>query len=159
MKQIQIRRAIPRDAARVNELLYQVAALHAEGRPDIFKHATKKYSDEELTRIMACDTTPIFVATDDSGYVWGYAFCIFRYQEGSMLLEDKKTLYIDDICVDERARGMHIGKRLYEHVASFARERGFDNLTLNVWAFNTGAYRFYEACGMTPQRIIMEKTL
>ncbi len=153
-----IRRAEAKDAKRLNDLLYQVAKIHAEGRPDIFKTATKKYTDEALMEIIACDTTPIFVAVDHDS-VLGYAFCVCKTIENHILLQDKKTLYIDDICVDESARGMHIGKCLYEHVVVFARETGFDDIALNVWAFNESAMAFYKACGMTPQRMIMEKKL
>ncbi len=138
-----IRRAKQTDANRINELLFQVARLHAEGRPDIFKSATKKYSDSALASIIEDDQTPIFVAADDSDTVLGYAFCIYQITENSLLLQDKKTLYIDDICVDENRRGAHIGKSLYDYVVSFAKENGFDNITLNVWALNEGALRFY----------------
>lgn len=156
---MKIRRAEPKDCKRINDLLYQVAKIHADGRPDIFKTATKKYSDEELIEIIGNNETPIFVATDDNDGVLGYAFCVYQITEDSILLQDKKTLYIDDICVDENTRGMRIGKSLYEYVVSFAEENGFDNITLNVWTLNEGAYKFYEKCGMTPLKITMEKRL
>ncbi len=156
---MNIRKAKAVDATRINELLYQVAKIHNEGRPDIFKTATKKYSDQELISIINCDTTPIFVAVDQNDYVFGYAFCVFQETKDSRLLQDKKTLYIDDICVDESARGKHIGSSLYEYVVSFAKSNGFDNITLNVWAFNESAYKFYKKCGMNELKIVMEKTL
>ena len=156
---MKIRRANKNDAQRINELLYQVAKIHADGRPDIFKSATKKYSDKELLGIINDDSSPIFVAVDDNDIVLGYAFCIYQIAKDSLLLQDKKTLYIDDICVDEKARGEHIGKSLYEYVVNFASENGFDNITLNVWAFNESAFKFYEKCGMTPLKITMEKNL
>ena len=40
-----------------------------------------------------------------------------------------KTLYIDDLCVDENIRGQHIGRRLYEYVKQYAKETGCYNLT------------------------------
>ncbi len=155
---MEIRRAKPQDIGRINELLYQVASIHAKGRPDIFKSATKKYTDQELIKIISDDISPIFVAVDSSDCVLGYAFCVFQITNDSILLKDKKTLYIDDICVDENSRGAHIGKSLYEYVVAFAKENGFDNITLNVWAFNQDAYKFYEKCGMKPLKITMEKT-
>lgn len=156
---MKIRRAEPKDAERISELLFQVAKIHADGRPDIFKNATKKYSDDELMRIIANDETPIFVAVDENDYVFGYAFCVYQSTNDSILLQDKKTLYIDDICVDETARGAHVGKSIYHYVVDFAKENGFDNITLNVWAFNEGAYKFYEKCGMSPLKIMMEQKL
>ena len=156
---MKIRKAETRDAERINELLFQVAKIHADGRPDIFKTATKKYSDEELVGIISNNHSPIFVATDEKDYILGYAFCIFEETKDSILLKDKKTLYIDDICVDENSRGKHIGKSLYDFVENFAKENGFDNITLNVWSFNENAYKFYEKCGMTPLKTTMEKRL
>ena len=38
-------------------------------------------------------------------------------------------------------------------------QRGCYNLTLNVWTLNTGAMRFYEKCGLVPQKIGMESIL
>lgn len=156
---MNIRRAETRDADRINELLFQVAKIHANGRPDIFKTATKKYSDQELIEIIGNDDSPIFVATDENDYVLGYAFCVFEITKDNLLLQDRKTLYIDDICVDESHRGKHIGKMLYDYVLFFAKENEFDNITLNVWAFNEGACKFYENCGMTPLKITMEKSI
>lgn len=159
MMEMQIRRADIKDADKINELLFQVAKIHANGRPDIFKTATKKYSDQELIEIINNDDSPIFVATDEKDFCLGYAFCVFQKTKDSILLQDRKTLYIDDICVDENSRGKHIGKSLYDFVENFAKENGFDNITLNVWSFNESAYKFYEKCGMTPLKTTMEKRL
>ncbi len=156
---MKIRRAKPADSSRINELLYQVAKIHADARPDIFKEATKKYTDSELIEIISNDKTPIFVAVDEQDIALGYAFCVYQITEHSLLLQDKKTLYIDDICVDENARGKHIGKSLYEYVVAFAKQNRFDNITLNVWTLNEGAQRFYEKCGMQPLKVMMEQKL
>jgi ribosomal protein S18 acetylase RimI-like enzyme len=75
------------------------------------------------------------------------------------IMTDIRTLYIDDLCVDEQLRGQHIGKRLYEYVVNFAREQKFYNVTLNVWCLNESAINFYKACGLIPQKIGMEKIL
>ena len=139
-------------------MLCQVLKVHHQGRPDIFKPNAKKYQDEELIRIIADDERPIFVA-EEEGEVLGYAFCVFQRYVDNNILTDIKTLYIDDLCVDERCRGKHIGKALYEYVVEFARDNGFYNVTLNVWSFNGNAQKFYEKMGMSPQKTGMEKIL
>ena len=48
---------------------------------------------------------------------------------------------------------------LYEYVLGYAKAIGCYNVTLNVWACNENARRFYEACGLVPQKIGMEKIL
>ena len=151
-----IRRAMERDTEDVLKLLTQVNRVHYEGRPDLFKPATK-YSPEELHGIFRDDLRPVFVLTDEEDrHVLGYAFCVFKQEKDSRLMTDIRTLYIDDLCVDEQVRGQNIGRRLYEYVTDFARKEGCYNVTLNVWTCNPGAVRFYEKCGLKPQKIGME---
>lgn len=154
-----IRRAKETDMAGINHLLRQVLMVHHNGRPDLFKANAKKYTDEELVEIIKDDTKPIFVAVDEAEQVLGYAFCIMQQYNNHEIMTDIRTLYIDDLCVDEQLRGQHIGKRLYEYVVNFAREQKFYNVTLNVWCLNESAINFYKACGLIPQKIGMEKIL
>lgn len=139
-------------------LLEQVNLVHHYGRPDIFK-VGRKYTDDELVAIIHDETKPILVAVDETDFVMGYAFCIYQQHIGSQLMTDIKTLYIDDLCVDETLRGKHVGKALYEAAVTLARESGCYNLTLNVWSCNPGAMRFYEKCGLVPQKVGMELIL
>ena len=154
-----VRRAEKADIPRILELLVQVDMVHHTGRPDIFKGPTTKYSEEQLSEIICDDKKPVFVCTDEEGLVLGHAFCMHQQVTGDRVLTDIRTLYIDDICVDEKARGRHIGQALYEHVIAYAREQGFYNVTLNVWTCNPGAMRFYEKMGLKPQKIGMELVL
>lgn len=156
---IVIRRAEEEDMDGINSLLCQVLMVHHNGRPDLFKAGCKKYTDEELRALIHDDEKPIFVAVNESREVTGYAFCVFQQHVDNNILTDIKTLYIDDLCVDEKIRGQRIGKRLYEYVLQFAKEQGCYNVTLNVWSLNESAMRFYESCGLVPQKIGMEKIL
>lgn len=154
-----IRRALEKDMPDILKLLSQVLEVHHQGRPDLFKGGVRKYTDSELEELIKDDSKPIFVGVDESERVLGYAFCVFVQHVGDNILTDIKTLYIDDLCVDEEIRGQHVGRQLYEYVLGFAREQGCYNVTLNVWALNEGAKKFYEACGLKPQKIGMETIL
>ena len=154
-----IRRAEPRDLADINRLLYQVLEVHHKGRPDLFYGGVKKYTDEELLAIIADDNTPVFVAENEFGAITGYVFGIFQQHKDSHILTDIKTLYVDDLCVDETARDQGVGRALYEFAVDFAKKSGCYNLTLNVWSCNESALRFYKKCGLLPQKIGMEKIL
>ena len=156
---MNIRRANEWDIEGINALLYQVHRIHAEGRPDIFRLGNKKYNDDELGAIIADDNTPIFVAVNEEEKVLGYAFCIYQETKGNPSLCDRKTVYIDDLCVDATERGQHIGTALYEHVLTESKKEGCVAVTLNVWCLNEGAMRFYEKCGLSPLKITMEQIL
>ena len=133
--------------------------MHHLGRPDLFKAKGKKYKDDELKSIILNDETPIFIALDEDEKVLGHCFCVVSEVKNHSSLQDIKTLYIDDLCIDENARGQHIGKALYEYTLFFAKKIGCYNVTLNVWAKNESAMRFYEAMGLTTQKIGMEKII
>lgn len=154
-----IRRAKASDLERINDLLRQVLTVHATPRPDIFIPGTKKYTDEELLALFEDNSHPIFVYTDEEDLVCGYAFCVLEEVKGQNCLRDMKTLYIDDICVDEKHRRQHIAQSLFQHVRAYAKELGCYRVTLNVWAANPGAARFYEAMGMVPLKTTMETIL
>lgn len=151
---MMIRKANQEDIKRVIELLHQVNMVHHVLRPDLFKPHTTKYNEQELTSLLKDENKPIFVYVD--GIVLGYAFCQVSEVKDNQLLEDIKTLYIDDICVDENARGKHIGKALYEHVRNYAESIGCNNITLNVWEGNDPAWHFYKDMGMQVQKTTME---
>ena len=156
---MEIRRATKNDLDGVNKLLKQVLMVHHNGRPDLFKPNVKKYTDEQLLEIFEDDTRPVFVGVNEDNNVLGYAFCVFQQHVNDNVLTDIKTLYIDDICVDENVRGQHVGKQIYEYVIDYARKEGFYNITLNVWSLNPAAIKFYESMGLVPYKIGMEKVL
>ena len=154
---MQIRRATLTDIDGINKLLYEVHKVHSDKRPDLFKVGSKKYTNEELAKIIVDDNRPIFVYVDNDD-ILGYAFCVF-IKNNSNSLTDILTLYIDDLCVDENARGKKVGTSLYNYVLQFAKEAGCYNVTLNVWACNNSALKFYEKSGLSVQKIGMEKIL
>ena len=140
-----IRKAKKRDIPTIIELLHQVNMVHHVLRPDLFKPNTTKYDEQELEAMLKNDRKPIFVFDNDG--------------KDDKLLQNIKTLYIDDICVDEKARGQHVGKALYEYVRDYAQSIGCNNVTLNVWDGNDAALSFYRNMGMKVQKTTMEIVL
>lgn len=156
---MKVRQALKKDIDRITELLNQVLSVHHQGRADLFKPNCRKYTDEELLEIIEDSNRPILVAVDDNDEVMGYAFLIIKQYINDNILTDIKTLYIDDLCVDENVRGKHIGRLLYNSVIELAKKMDCYNVTLNVWGCNKSALKFYEKCGLEVQKIGMEKIL
>lgn len=152
---ITIRRAERNDVKGILSLLSQVLELHAKIRPDLFIPGTTKYTEDELLGIISSDETPVFVA-DDGGCVAGYAFCVIKQPPFTTTMKPVKTLYIDDLCVDENIRGKHVGTLLFDHVRESAKELGCQYVTLNVWEGNDSARRFYDKMGMSVRETMME---
>lgn len=156
---MEIRKATISDIPGLNRLLHQVLTVHHEGRPDLFKPDCTKYTNAELEMLLENENRPVFAAFDERGEMLGYAFCMLAVYSGDNFHVDHKTLYIDDICVEEQERGQHVGTALYEHVLAYARKLGCYNVTLNVWECNPGAAAFYQAMGMKPYKTGMETIL
>lgn len=154
-----IRRANEKDIPQIIELLMQVLNIHADIRPDIFIPGTTKYTKEELCKMVNDDKNPIFVAVDEDDLCLGYAFCQLREQPFSSNMVPFESLFIDDLCVDANIRGQHIGESLFEYVKNEAKRLGCYEVTLNVWAGNTPAEKFYEKMGMKTKERQMEYIL
>lgn len=152
-----IRKASVADIPRLMDLLHQVNMVHHHLRPELFKPNTTKYSEQELETLLGDELKPIFVYNE--GEVLGYAFCQITQVKDDRLLQDRKSLYLDDLCVDETARGRHIGSALFEFVRDYAKSIGCHAVTLNVWAGNDAAMQFYQSKGMQPQKTGMEMEL
>lgn len=153
-----IRRAEDKDIPEIEKLLKQVLMVHQKTRPDIFKKDSSKYTEEELTEIIADEDRPVFCYTDENDHVLGYAFCVYEKHD-SHVETGFDALYIDDICVDEEHRGMHIGESLYRYVTDYAKEKNIYHITLNVWECNPMAKAFYEKMGLKPYKTAMEMIL
>lgn len=118
---MNIRRANEKDIPRLIELLEQVLQIHADIRPDIFIPGTTKYTEDELKEMLKDDTKPVYVAADENDVCLGYAFCQLKQQPFSNNMVPFTSLFIDDLCVDAKTRGQHVGESLFEYVKGEAK--------------------------------------
>ena len=155
---MNIRFAAEKDIPQMIDLLRQVGQVHHQIRPDLFRAGAQKYDEAALKQLLADPNRPIIAGVEDDKMI-GYAFCILQELKNDPVLCDRKTLYIDDLCVDENVRGGGVAKAIYQGVLDYARSIGCDAVTLNVWCGNDRAMHFYEKCGFKPQKIGMELPL
>jgi ribosomal protein S18 acetylase RimI-like enzyme len=152
-----IRRATTADIPHILRLLVQVCNVHQAIRPDIFKRDGVKYTESDLTELLADDTRPVWCAVEDGQFL-GYCFCQWKETPDGSAVFPRKELYIDDLCVDEKARGRGVATALFRFVTDIAKAAGVDFITLNVWQGNS-ALNFYEKMGMKPRKIVMDLPL
>ena len=155
---MNIRFAAEKDIPQMIDLLRQVGEVHHQIRPDLFRAGAQKYDEAALKRLLSDPDRPIIAGVVEDKMV-GYAFCILQEIKNDPVLCDRKTLYIDDLCVDETVRGGGVAKAIYQGVLDYARSIGCDAVTLNVRCGNDRALHFYEKCGFKPQKIGMELPL
>ena len=152
-----IRRAAAGDIPALVSLLREILLVHHRARPDLFRSSGQKYDEAALSVMLQNPALPIFVY-EEAGTVLGYVMCQEQFFCSDTQLP-VKTLYIDDLCVDSSCRHRGIGKKLFEYACSYAREKGFYNVTLHSWDGNPGAMAFYRAMGMQTQYTTLELVL
>lgn len=156
---MSIRRAQIKDIPAIIKLLSEVLELHAAIRPDIFKPGTTKYTNDELVELIKDDQKPIYVAVNDEDEVLGYVFTQLQEQPFSTNMVQFKSIFIDDLCVDSAARSQGVGRALLDFVKEEGKRLGCYEITLNVWAGNDSAIRFYEKNGLKTKETTMEYIL
>lgn len=154
---MKIVKAEARHIPGIIRLLRQVGGIHHEGRPDLFRNGAQKYNEEELLAILRDENSPIFIAEEED--VLGYCFCQSQSVTENNCVHGRRELYIDDLCVEKAVRGKHVGSSLYRHVTAWAKEQGFDYITLHVWDFPGSAEEFYRNMGLRNRYICMEQPL
>ncbi len=154
-----IRKAEEKDIPAILRLLGQVLELHAAIRPDIFVSGATKYGEEELIDILKNEKRLSYAALGEDGEVIGYALCEIKETPPVPTMKRFRTLFIDDLCVDEDKRGVGVGTALFGFVREEAKKLGCYEILLNVWEGNDAARAFYDRMGMKPKETRMELIL
>ena len=152
-----IRRAENSDIPEILRLLVQVCNVHQDIRPDIFQRNGVKYTESDLKELLADERRPVWCALEDEQFL-GYCFCQWEEYHDSSVMIDRRELYIDDLCVDEAARGKGVATALFRYVTDTAKAEGAAFITLNVWEGNS-ALQFYEKMGMKPRKTTLDLPL
>ena len=116
-----------------------------------------KYTESDLTELLCDEARPVWCALEDEHFL-GYCFCQWKEYRDSSVSTDRKELYIDDLCVDETARGNGVATVLFRHVTAVAKAAGAKFITLNVWEGNS-ARNFYDKMGMKPRKTTLDLPL
>jgi ribosomal protein S18 acetylase RimI-like enzyme len=96
---------------------------------------------DELRALVEEDATTLLVATDASGVIVGtLTLAMFRIPTGL-------RAWIEDVVVDEAARGQGVAEDLTRHALEIARVRGATSVELTSRPAREAAIRLYERMG------------
>ena len=95
----------------------------------------------ELTALVREPSSTLMVARSDQGEIIGaLTLTVYRVPTGIRSI-------IEDVIVDNSARGQGIGEALVKHAIRVARERGAGNITLTCNPMREAANRLYQRMG------------
>lgn len=155
---LTVRYAAQNELHRVNELRETVSELHANGRSDIFRHGFCDELQQYVYEAFNADDTDIIVAlTDDT--VCGFAVVRYVNKAESPYMCARHFYHIEELGVDADYRRQGVATSLINFCRKEAKRMKFDRMELDVWEFNEGALKFYEAVGFKTYRRYMETSL
>jgi GNAT superfamily N-acetyltransferase len=145
---VTVRPAVAADYPAVEILAREILAFHVAAIPDTFRDTEPALDDAYFDELLRSAAATLLVA-DDAGTLVGFAICEVRWGRPSPMIIQRRLASIEQIMVTAPMRGRGIGRALFDACAAWARGKGAERLTLQVWEFNRDAVAFYERRGMT----------
>ena len=152
---ITVRPAQRDELARVNELRLQVNDLHVEGRPDIFRPGFNEELQRHVYDEFDGEDSDVLVALLD-GEICGFATVQYIHRPESPYSLARSFYRVEEFGVDSAYRRRGVATALVDYMRGDARQRGFERIELDFWAFNEGAKAFYDRAGFKVYRWYME---
>ncbi|MGQ9589625.1 MAG: GNAT family N-acetyltransferase [Planctomycetota bacterium] len=137
---ILVRRAEAGDAETIHRFIAELAAFERE--PEAVE------ATPETLRRQLLSPRPPFECwlAEVGGEPAGFALFFRNYSTW----RGREGIYLEDLYVAEKFRGMGVGAELFRAVARVAHERGAGRLELSVLDWNESAIAFYRAFGAKP---------
>lgn len=141
------------DREAVNNMAREVHAMHVAWRPDIYEMVDTLYPEDRFQE--AIKQRQLYVAKIDS-IVVGYVLVKIRDYAWPGVVR-RKVMLVDELCVEEMARGQGVGTEMMADVRALAKAFGCTDLQLGVYPQNDAAVAFYQKCGFTIRSIDMQR--
>lgn len=97
-------------------------------------------NSQQIEALMASDNTHLFVAELESEIVGMLSLVVVDIPTG-------RKAWIEDVVVDKKARGLHIGAALVEKAKDVAAELGAKKIYLTSNPSRKAAHALYKKCG------------
>ncbi len=136
-----IRKAVPVDAATIHGFIVELAVYEKA------EHEVKASIAEIESSIFSADSPAKALICELNGEAIGFAVYFYNYSTW----QGRKGLYLEDLYVSLKHRGLGAGKFLLRHLAQVAVEEGCGRFEWSVLDWNQPAIDFYEAVGAKAQ--------
>lgn len=141
-----IRKFIKEDLPQVLELCREVRQHHMDILGGYFTEQDDEFEQLDFLQSLEDDKTVALVAADGNE-VYGYLLAKRKFVP---YLVNKNVVHISNFGVKQEKRGHGIGRELMEVFLEMCREWNMDEIKLEVFNKNVGAYKFYERYGFEP---------
>lgn len=153
--QLIIRQANEKDIielVRLNEIVHQ---LHISFNVGIFKETRNEDVVNWFAGSLGAKDLIILVAEVESR-VAGYMMVKKNDLPENIFLNARRTLYIEQVAVDQTYRGQGVFRSLMQKVIGISEELGYKKIQLDVWTNNDNAKKVFEHFGFVTYNEKME---
>lgn len=123
--------------------------MHYENRKDIFVKRTNEKLRKDLINVLK-NLDEIILVVENNDVIIGYVK--FKYTT-----KVTKSIWIDEIIIDDDYKKKGYGKKLIKEVTKFAEKNNCKRIELNCWFFNRDALKFYEKLGLYNKELYLKK--
>ena len=138
---ISIRKAVPADAAIIHGFIVELAVYEKA------EHEVKASIAEIESSIFSAGSPAKALICELNGEAIGFAVYFYNYSTW----QGRKGLYLEDLYVSPKHRGLGAGKFLLRHLAQIAVDEGCGRFEWSVLDWNQPAIEFYDSVGAKPQ--------
>lgn len=101
----------------------------------------RQMTNDQLLSMIANNDTHLFVAEANGTMLGMLSLCTYATPTG-------RKWWVEDVVVDQQARGQHIGRALVEHAIQYARTHGGGTIMLTSRPQRVAANQLYLSLGM-----------
>lgn len=142
LSNLKVQEAYSSDYEWFLQVFSRVEALHREFLPWKYKKTDIFFSKQEFEDILIWNNAKIFIAKYNQQIVW-IVLAFIKEAPNKPILQKRKYIEIDTICVLEKFEWQWIWKKLLNTIEQRWNIIGIQDIQLNVWLFNKSAVDFY----------------
>lgn len=150
-----VREATNEDLPWLVTLNNVVHELHISFNVGIFKSTTDKNVLDWFKSVVSDEKIVIYVALIDA-QVAGYIMARKSSLPENIFLYARKSIYIEQVAVDEAYRGRGIFSALMNEVINLTKSEGYGKVQLDVWTKNIESKNIFEHIGFQTYNEKME---
>jgi len=154
-----VRLATMDDAEIIARQTSCVQQLHKQALPQIFKAPSADLFPPAKLAALIQDSNCVVAVGEIDGKIVGHIYGEVVYRSENAFGHAQRHVYIHQIGVDEEAHRRGVGTALISFMRERARAMGITAVQVDHWAFNTRAAAFFNACGFSPMKVVMQQDL
>jgi ribosomal protein S18 acetylase RimI-like enzyme len=153
---VKIRRAVVGDEPALAALNQFVHEMHQVRRPDYYKTTRPDHVAAWIRERLETPPAALWIA-EEEGIAVGYVVAFFYDRPDNPFRQARRWCEIDQIAVDPGWRRRGVGRSLMHAALDEAHARGFLEVELSSWAFNTEAHAMFRSLGFEVRTLTFER--